>query len=297
MTCVDGEGSQDTYLTNLELIGTRGFDGAIVDCPPAIQVRGYELLEESGVPYVGFFQTFLDDNNRTVCPNVQLDQYDSGARPMEWLVENYKEFMGDVDISKMGVINLGYSAAPDLYARAAGPEDLYNKYLSEGTYFWVDAASAGADFFSEEVGYNLTSATVSANPQIEYWLVTAPLEVYGPGAARALEDLGKTTANALVCVMGQGANIADWDSMSEDTMSVNVACLIIHDFNMTYPAVAGVVALIDGRTTKDTLWLEKTPPNYKYGNDYGVWEVPCDIVTRWTYKEYLAEVDALIAGI
>lgn len=298
MTNVNSEGSQDTYLTNLELIGTRGFDGAIVDCPPAIQVRAIELLEESNVPYIAFFQTLLNADNRTVSPNVTNDNYAAGKMPAQWLADHYKEYMGDIDTSKLGFLYIGVSTAPDLVARSVGPEDVFNEYFSDGQFFWVDAASGGTtNLMSEELGYNLSIATINAHPEIEYWLVTSCLEFYGPGASRALEEVGKTTKNALVCVMGHGAQVADWESMSDDTMSVNVACWIIHDFEMTYPAVVGLIALLDGRATKESLWQERTPPNYIYGNDYGVWEVSGNIVTRQTYKAYLAEIEAEIAGM
>lgn len=298
MTNVNSEGSQDTYLTNLELIGTRGFDGAIVDCPPAIQVRAIELLNDSKVPYIGFFNTLLGADGKAVSPNVTNNNYSAGRMPAQWLADHYKEYMGDIDTSKLGFLYIGVSTSPDLLSRSVGVEDVFNEYFSDGQFFWVDAASGGTtNLMSEELGYNLSIATINAHPEVEYWLMNSCLEFYGPGASRALEEVGKTTKNALVCVMGHGAQVADWGSMSDDTMSVNVACWIIHDFEMTYPAVVGLIALLDGRSTKETLWQERTPPNYVYGNDFGVWEVSGNIVTRQTYKAYLADIEAQIAAM
>jgi len=297
MTSVSGEGSQDTYLTNLELLATRGYDGALVDCPNQIQVRATELLEESGIAYIAFVQTILDDNNRTVCPNVILDQYIVGWNTMDWLIKNYKSYMGEIDTSKLGAIDITVSTSVDLSARSDGPRDLFEETFPDGTYFQLDAVGAGGagtNVITPDVAYTLVTATVSANPQIEYWFVTGCVEFYGVGSARALEDLGRTTENALVCVVGHGVNVVDWESMTPDTPTVNVACLMIPDLLYAAPAVAGIVALIDGRATPENLWLDETPKNYKYGNDYGVWEVENKVVTRQDYAEYIASIEALV---
>ena len=299
MTAVSAEGDMDTFLANIELIPTRGYDGAIVTCMPDIYVRATELLYASGIPWLAYTNTVVDDNGHTVAPTVSLDPYSVGYNTMRWLVDNYKSYWGEIDETKLGAIDTTVSTSPDLLARSEGPRDLFAETFPNSTYFQLDAVSTGRTgmgVVSEESAYDLVSATVSANPQIEYWFVTGAVEFYGVGSARALEDLGKTTDNALVCVVGSGVNFVDWDSMSEDTMSVNVACLFLSDLRTSIPAVSGIVAMIDGRATKDTLWREKTPPNYKYGNDYGVWLLDTLVVTRADYKEALAYDEALVLG-
>ena len=297
MTSVDGQGSEDTYLANLELIETRGFDGVITICPPQVRVRASELLNESGVPWIAFVNTILDDNDRTVSPNVILDQYETGRRPMMWLIENYKTYWGDVDPSKVALIVISTSTSVDLWDRVHGPIEIFNEYFPEGTQITIDCAATGLTgmaAISEETTFDLVTATVSANPDIEYWMVTGSTEFFGVGSSRALEAMGYTPDNALVCVVGHGVNVVDWQSMTDDTVSVNMACLMISDLLYAAPAVSGIIALIDGRTTYDTMWLEKTPANYKHGNDFGVWEVENRVVTRWNYQDYFDEVNAML---
>ena len=300
MTSVSADGDWDSFINNIELVGTRGYDGVIVLGIPEINVRVAELMNETGVPWLAFVNIMLDDNGRTIGPNVILDQYAVGWKTMRWLLDNYPTYWGnDIDGSKVGEIDITLSASIDLFSRQQGPKDLFLEHFPDGSFFPVDCVSTGLvgmAAISPEAAYDLVTATVSANPQIEYWFVTGATEFFGPGAARALEDLGRTPDNAMVCVVGHGANVVDWQSMSDDTVALNMACLMISDILYAAPAVAGIVALIDGRTTNDTLWVEKTPPNYQFGNDFGVWEVENRVVTRFNYQDYFDEVDALIFG-
>ena len=295
VTSVSAENDSDAYLSNLELLKSRGFDGAIVDCTPAYQVRATEILEDSGIPYLAFVNTILDDNGKTVCPNVILDQYKAGVKIMEWLLANFEneEYFGKIDITKLGAIEIGYSTNVDLNARSEGAADTFKAMYPDNPHFFTDATTAGG--LTPDAAYAIVSATVSAHPEIEYWFVSGCTEFFGPGAARAFDDLGKESV-AMVCTFGHGPNVVDWESMTPDTVSANVACLMVPDLLYSVPAVAGIVALIDGRATKETLWLEKTPENYKYGNDYGVWEVENRVVTRWNYQDYIDETQKLMFG-
>jgi len=45
--------------------------------------------------------------------------------------------------------------------------------------------------------------------------------------------------------------------------------------------------------TLNKLWLEKTPPNYMYGNGFGVWEAETQIITRWNYQEIINQVNSI----
>ena len=296
VTSLSADSNKETFLSNIELIATQGYDGALIACMFEIQERATELLYELGIPWICFINMLLDQNDQTVAPCVVLDQYESGQKTMQWLIDNYKEYMGDIDTSKIGGITTGFTVMADHAMRAAGQRDIFEQTFPGCPFFELDTASAGftgADVVSAQAAFELVGATVSANPKVEYWLVTGTAEAYGPGSARALESLGKSTENALVCVVSSGANIVDWESMSPDTESINVACLLISDVLYAAPALSGIIALIDGRVTYDKLWLEKTPQNYRYGNNFGVWEAETQIITRWNYQEIIAEVNSI----
>ncbi|MDR1299933.1 MAG: hypothetical protein LBJ84_06780, partial [Oscillospiraceae bacterium] len=251
-------------------------------------VRAYEIVEETGVPYIAFVQSILDADGKTVCPQVVLDQYDTGKKTIDWLIANYKSYWGEIDTSTLGLIDCAVTTSPDLALRAEAPETIFAETFPDGHYFMADMVAAGG--ITPDAAYAQVTAIVSANPQIEHWWVTGSTEFFGPGAARAFDDLGKVD-NALVCVVGAGANVVDWDSMTADTPSALVACLAISDLLYAAPAVSGIIALIDGRATKETLWRDKTPQNWQFGTDYGVWLVENDIITRETYTTYFDEIN------
>ncbi|MDR2357732.1 MAG: substrate-binding domain-containing protein [Oscillospiraceae bacterium] len=295
VTSFTGENNSDTYLTNIELIASQGYDGIIMDCEQPVAVRAYEIIEETGVPYIAFVQSLLDENGKTVCPQVVLDQYDTGKKTIDWLIANYKSYWGEIDASTLGLIDCTVTTSPDLALRAVAPEEIFKATFPEGHYFMADMAAAGG--VTADAAYTQVMATVSAHPEIEHWWVTGSTEFFGSGSARVFDDLGKVD-DALVCVVGAGANIVDWDSMTPDTKSSLVACLAISDLLYAAPAVSGVIALIDGRATKETLWRDKTPADWQFGTDYGVWLVENDIITRDTYKTYFEEINAkyLLSG-
>jgi ABC-type sugar transport system substrate-binding protein len=288
VTSFSGEGDNDLYLQTIEIIADQGFDGIIIDCEVSVANRAYELLEESKLPYIAFVQSLIDGDNQTVCPQVVLDQYQTGEKVINWLVDNYRSYWGEIDTSKLGLIDVCMSTQPDLATRAIAPEKIFKETFPDGTFFSADTATAGG--VTPDAAYSLVSAIASSNPQIERWWVTGSTEFFGVGAARALEELGKTDTS-LICVVGAGQVVVDWDSMAEDTKSPLVACLAISDLLYAAPAVSGIVALIDGRATKEDLWLDKTPAGWQFGEKYGVWLVENDVVTRETYKTYFDEIN------
>ena len=297
------ESDREKMIANIELAAMQNFDGFIVACMPDILDRASEVLYETGIPWIGFANTFLVDG-KTVAPNVTLNQSGAGEKCMQWLIENYKEYWGsDVDAHalgpRLGMIDITYSISEDLLARQTGSVNRFREEFPNSLYFATDVVAlglAGPAVISAEAAYDLVTATVSANPGVDYWFVTGAAETYSPGAARALESLGKTTENALVVTVGHPAVVADWERMSPDTMAVNVATLSIPDLLYGGPAAAGIVAILDGRTTMDTIWLEVTPPNHPWGNDFGLWEADNKVVTRWNYLDYFAEVEAMTLG-
>jgi len=296
VTNMSAASNQETFIANIELAITQGYDGILIAGMFEIAERATEMLYESGIPWICFINIFTDKDKQTVAPTVVLDQLDAGSKAMQWLIDNYKSFMGDIDTKKLGAIATGFVVSADHSMRAEGARNAFEKAFPGQPFFLNDTAAAGytgPDVVSSQAAYELVGATVSAHPEIEYWFITGTAEFYGPGSARAVEALGMTTKNALVCVVGSGPNIADWESMTPDTPSCNVACLLISDLLYAAPALSGIIAMIDGRATYDTMWVNETPKNYRFGNKFGVWECPTQIITRENYAGILAEVEAI----
>ena len=298
MTALSADSSFEQMLANIEMLTTRGYDGAIVTCQYEIQERATELLNDSGIPWICFINMLTDENGHTVAPTVVLDQYSAGQTTMRWLIDNYETYWGsDVDLSRIGGMAVTMSISLDISARTNGQRDLFEATFPGRPFLTLDTVSLGASgtaFMSAESAYELVTAAVSANPDIEYWLVGGGGEQFGPGSARAMESFGRSLSNTLICVVHSGANITDWQSKSSDIETMNMASVYISDMLYGAPALSGVIALIEGRETKDTLWLHETPANYQFGNDYGVWLIESRIVTRWDYQEYVDEINAML---
>jgi ABC-type sugar transport system substrate-binding protein len=294
VTNMSGNSDAERYLQNIEIVALDGVDGVIADCPSTTQARAFELFQEYDLNFIGYCQVFIDANQQLMAPQVVADQYLSAKKTIDWLIANYKSYLGDIDTSKLGLINIGFKGVPDFEPRGQAPEDVFTSTFPESAYFFCDAGTAGG--ITQDAAITLTSATVSSHPEIEYWWVTGCVEFFGVGAARALEELGKTDTS-LCCVFGAGANVEDWKSLRPDQKTPNVACLMEPDLTYGAPAVAGIVALIDGRATPDTLWKERAKPDgWIYGDSYGVWVVEAEVVTRENYQEYLDSVNERFLG-
>ena len=299
MTVLSADSDFETMLANIELLSTRGFDGAIVTAQYEIQERATELLNESGIPWICFINMLTDANGHTVAPTVVLDQYEAGLTTMQWLLDNYKEYWGEVDPSKVGGLAVTMSISFDISQRTNAQRDLFEKAFPGRPFLILDTVSLGAQgtaFMSAQSAYDLVTAAVAANPDIEYWLVGGGGEQFGPGSARAMESFGRTISNTLICVVHSGANIADWESKGPEVETMNIASLYISDMLYGAPALSGVIAMIDGRETKETLWIHEIPDNFKFGNNFGTWMIESRIVTRWDYQEYVAEINAMLSA-
>jgi hypothetical protein len=55
------------------------------------------------------------------------------------------------------------------------------------------------------------------------------------------------------------------------------------------PGAAGIVALIDGRATPETLWEDAK--SEAYGFDYAVYPLETEVITYDNYEEYFAGID------
>jgi hypothetical protein len=103
------------------------------------------------------------------------------------------------------------------------------------------------------------------------------------GVARAAESLGKENS---VLITGSGSSVlpGEWDAGYEGCWVANFA---VSNYQYAVPAICGVIAMIDGRATAETLW-----PEYKRPGDLAAqFVVGQDMITRENYKEYFSEIE------
>jgi ABC-type sugar transport system substrate-binding protein len=202
---------------------------------------------------------------------------------MSWLCENYSQYLGDIDTTKLGMINMTMSTVGMMADRGIGAYNGWKEYFPDNLYIEADTSGAGQN--TSETAYNMISAYVSANPEIEYWFINTIMMLYPAGCARAVETLGIEDKCLIICEESVTA-VEEWGSGYRGAW---VAAVGIAEELYAVPGASGIVALIDGRATPETLWGDtKREP---YGFDYAVYPLETEVITYDNYEEYFAGID------
>ena len=221
-------------------------------------------------------------------PSCPFDGYQAGANIAEWLVNNYTDYFGDVDLADIGFITLNFSVATEFNVRAFGAQDKYKELHPElaDNVFDVDLLDMG---FSVDAGFDKAAATMSGNADIQYWFIFGVAEDFAVGAARAVESLGKQDT-ALVVSTGNDFCFPLWES--EGDTPCWVATVPVYKTNLAVPMAAGIIALIDGRATNETLWADQRAQ----GDFATQYNVSVEVVTRDNYQQFIEQADAVLEG-
>ena len=98
---------------------------------------------------------------------------------------------------------------------------------------------------------------MAAHPDVEHWFITTCLEDYAQGAAQAASSLN-IEDKVLIC--SNGANILIPLFESDSAGSSWVAGIYYAQDIFCEPLVCGVIAMLDGRATPETLYPEWKAP-------------------------------------
>lgn len=275
----------DKYITMIEEYAMDGVDGFVFDMDPAVQARGIEILEEYDCKYVCLNNTMTGSTTSTSCvgPTVICGSYDCGQIQMSWLVENYKNYWGDIDPSEIGYIGVTYSALNDINMRCVGAYDKFVELLpgNADKAFYADCVSGGMNIDS---AVSETTNAIVGNSSVKYWFIVTGSSDMGTGAARAVESLGKDDC-VLVTVIPASPLIAEWETGYKGCWVAGV------DFAYMYQAslvLSGLCALCDGRATLDSLWADKRAE----GDVRTKYQYDAPVLTIDTYKEYYNDLYA-----
>ena len=284
---MSGMTDTETYVTNLEVLLDRGdIDGFIIETTNAEQAPVLARMNAAGVPFINQFTEYFDAEGRVITPTVGLPQHYVGFMAMDYMIENHQRYWGDVDPAGFGVIGICFSVSPALYYRTWGLIDAFrDAWPDNPNWFYVDSFAGGpAHWFSLEGGYEPTVQIIAANPHVTHWFVGGTVESYSMGAARAAETLGRDDT-MLVTTVGHPLIVDEWDAGYDGAKRAVVA---ISNYAYATPAILGLIAMIDGRATPETLW-----PQHRSGNDLAaVWPATFGIITRDNYRAWLTEMDA-----
>ena len=278
---VNSNANNDTeaYLQNIEIMASKKVDGFFIDCPNAVCVRCKELLEELKIPYVAFNSPLYDDNRQFNAPGVIQDGYSAGAEGAKWFIENYKNYWGDVDPKEVKMVTLTSSSYAEFALRSQGASDVFKEAFPDSEVQEIDMTGKGVDAAG---AYDMLTPVITTQPDVKYWYIATALDPWGSGCTRAVEGAGMEDT-CIVTSIGGGDLISAWDTGYDGCWGTSTTYALV---DMCAPATAGLIALIDGRATPDTLWQERIISGDSHGEKYGVWYVESEPLYKDTYKTY-----------
>jgi len=266
----------DMFINTLQTILNKRPDGVIVDITQELASRTATLCADYDVPVVCLMNTAVDANGVALIPSVVMDEIKTGNILVEIMAESYRDYWGDIDTSEIGLLTLDWSANVSVNKRTIGAETKFNELFPGNPVFYADSTAGG---MSVQSGFDLTNSILSTNPDVKYWFITAAIEDIGLGGLRAAQGLDMEDR---ILMTGAGATIlpAEWNEGYEGNwIAAYGAIPIMYAGN----ALCGLLALIDGRATTDTLWPEYIQQNHKAALFY----VDGLLLTRDTYRKLL----------
>ncbi len=284
----NGNQDNELFLNHMEVCASQGWEGMILQPDATIGVRVDELADELGIAWMPGVTPIVDENNNLLQPMVTLGTKYQADLANDWLIDNYKTYWGDIELSgpTMGYMCLTIASNPILKMvydySVSGIEEAYpgvNVYDGDCINFGVSA----------DAGYQVVSATMAAHPEIEHWFITSALEDYSQGAAQAAAALN-IEDKVLICSNGANILIPLFESNSNGKSWV--AGIYYAQDIFCEPLVCGVIAMLDGRATPESLYPEWKAPGATYAN------ILCEtkVVTKETYQDYLDYIDNYING-
>ena len=266
----------DAMIQNIEIYADQGVDGYIIVIDASANQRIKEVLDGTGLPYIGVLNSVRDSSGAATVHLIGMEGITVGREMTSWLFDNYKTYWGEIDTSKLGLLNFTFSPNADFHDRYLGNEAFFKEKLpGNSNIFPADGVTGG---LNEETGYDLAAALFAANPQVEYWFVPACLELYAQGAMRAAENLG-IDDRVLIIATNSDVLAALWDSGYEGCF---VACVASTAYQYGAPALSGLVSLMNGTSTFDSLWSGIRLPT----DILTFYEIGYEVVTKDTYQDY-----------
>lgn len=288
VTQIDANNDMGKYIDAIEQeIGT-GTDGFIFSPQTDVLVRMDDLCKEADLPYVSLMTPYLDEDGNNLCPTVQFDGIAAGTVLADWAVDNYSNYFNDVDLTSFGFMVMGFSVDQTFIDRSDG---FMNELKAirpdlENNIIYVDCIDSG---FSIDSGYNKAAATLSAHADINNWIIFAVSEEFNVGACRAVEAAGKID-DCVVISTGCDAVFLEWDDGNSPQW---ISTIPIYNTDLAAATAAGIVALMDGRATSETLWEEVRAP----GDIATRFNITLEVVTKDTYKDFIARSEAAVDAL
>ena len=274
----------DAFMVTLETLSDQGTDGFMLDIyEDQAGARAIEICNDKNIIWMTAISGLYEEDGKLAHPTVGFNNVTYGEQMMQWLVDYATASWDGFDVSKAGFIAPTNSSVSQISDRMVGSQQLWDQTYPElkSRFFVCDGVSGD---FSANTAYDLVAATMSANPDVEYWLIASSIDAYAEGAARAAEQAEKDDQTVIIAVGGQSL-INDWDAGYEGCWA---AALFTAQPLYTECVINGLLAQLDGRAKAENLW-----PEWKgEGETYAQLLIPSQVLLKDNYQEYLEWVDA-----
>lgn len=199
---IDAQMNPDTYLSALENIIIQKVDGVLI-CVPDQNLSEVTVskLKEAGIPVIAVDDALIDQQGELIAPWVGISSKKIGLSVGKWSANYIKENKLENDES-VGILILTMDTVSSVVPRTDGELEAISEILPN---FSKDRIFK-SDYNGEtDKGYNAAAAIITANPNIEKWIVMGGNEEGTIGAVRALEQSGKDKESV---VIGMGGYLA-----------------------------------------------------------------------------------------
>lgn len=192
----------EKYLTAVDNMIAQNVDVLIV-CPPdqKLSQATVDRCNEAGIKLFADADGLINEEGKHIAPALELDAYKVGQSQGEWMgqyvVDNKLEEDADT-----AYLCLTMETVSSCKPRSEGALAAFKEKAPK----FAEAKIIKADYDgTSEKSFDVTAATITANPDVKNWVVTAPNDEGAQGATRALEQSGKDKE---ATVSGLGAYLA-----------------------------------------------------------------------------------------
>jgi ABC-type sugar transport system substrate-binding protein len=271
----------DAYMNTLETLSSLN-DGFILDVfNDQSSPRAVEICAENNIKWMSGMNRTLDGDGKLAHPTVGFDNEVFGEQMAEWLLDYAKKTWSGFDPQKAALISVDYSVIEQIHGRTVGAQKYWEKANPGAPFFSCDGIVGNLD---SDTAYNLVAATMSAQPDIKYWLIASNTDAYAEGAARATEQVKKEDSTVITSIGGISL-IDDWDAGYDGCWK---SALYTANTLYTECIMNGLLVQLDGKAKPEELW-----PEWKSsGEKYAQLQIPSQILLKDNYREYLEWVDS-----
>ena len=282
-TYFSANSDEDYFVSTIEDLARQGYNGLIFNGDATDCKRHQEVANEIGITWLPFLSTYVYEDGKPSHPSAILDGRAAGVTAADWAIDNYAVYNGsEPDWSNIGVITICLSVSLDMQTRADGFREQYSKRFPDyaaNNFFAADTLPGGpAAWVSAQGAYDHIAPIVAAHPEFDGWVIFGAIENYASGAQTLLTEY-ELTATSIVVAIHASMMMDEYD---QGIRTCWRASIVLPQQEWGAFIIHGLLAMIDGRATPETLWEDYKNP----GDTYATVHLPYRIITYENYKEY-----------